>query len=910
MNRKRGKKESSRKAQVATEHMGLAGIVLISVLLLAYFISTGAHTGGLQVKDAIKTLDDSVEGLSNIGGGSADTVTISSPRNVENVSLEDCEIVSDSYRCNSIKVIYSDQKIDYFNMKYYVWGSLEFLKTAGIHHVTLYHDGNMGRILFIECGDGGVNGWEECEYCNENEDCVSENCIGNVCAPKNGIENDCNILRTFYTGTECGKPTEEMECFCKGEYCGDGIVQSGFEEECDFEENPDSCGPGLICNNNCICVDDVPGGPPSVGYCGNGIIEGDEECDWPELDGNECTDFLSYTGGVLGCYREGHANECEFDFGFCTSSVGSCGDGIVGNSPGEECDDNNNLNNDGCDEFCKFEDSDPCDSIVSYWKFDEGFGTTLHDSNQKNDGLIYGGAEWETIKTRINGCNSIYYPGFSSYSNVSDSDDFNFAGDFSIELWAYLEGGSSVKGPLFVHKNLGGYPPSYWSAAGVAIIYDSNVNEILAFVDDGGASWALSISVQKNKWQHIALSANKARDELFLCVSDDSDNINCVNSTSFTTSGTFNANEDIFTGPAGGNYDFTGYIDELAVYDESMIKDRIREHLLRIEGGWKGYCGEGDCYTSHSTGYCGDGIKDGDEECDWPDLDGMECSDFPSYIGGVLNCYRKSHANKCEFNFDFCTHSGSGSCGDGIKDGDEECDGLDFGEESCYSLGYVFGSLECNSTCGIIPRCWMPACWDTIDNDDDILIDYGIENWNDPGCFAWDDFSEKNGYLYCGDGTVTWPEECEDKYDCDWILGGEVCSHRCECVVENYCGDGIIGSGEECDMTGCTGGEICRYCVCVPQNGRDPPSNMPLPPDPPPDCNDLPNAQCAVDGDCPEGSYKISYYKMVGEPPKCELVDVKIINYQKCTRFPSCLCASYTDLIEWDCPEIPPEVPE
>jgi cysteine-rich repeat protein len=152
---------------------------------------------------------------------------------------------------------------------------------------------------------------------------------------------------------------EDYDCVndpnCIQGYCGDGI-KNGLEE-CDFGENPDSCGPGMICNNNCICIDDIPGGPPSGGYCGDGIKDLDEDCDWPDLNGMGCSDFPSYSSGNLDCYKEGHANECEFNFDFCTySNNGICGDGILGNSPGEECDDNNNIDGDGCDSDCKIED--------------------------------------------------------------------------------------------------------------------------------------------------------------------------------------------------------------------------------------------------------------------------------------------------------------------------------------------------------------------------------------------------------------------------------------------------------------------------------------------------------------------------------------------------------------------------
>ncbi len=42
---------------------------------------------------------------------------------------------------------------------------------------------------------------------------------------------------------------------------------------------------------------------------------------------------------------------------------------------------------------------------------------------------------------------------------------------------------------------------------------------------------------------------------------------------------------------------------------------------------------------------------------------------------------------------------GFDTCGDGVKDGQDQCDGADFGGESCSSLGFKAGSLACTPGC-------------------------------------------------------------------------------------------------------------------------------------------------------------------------------------------------------------------
>ena len=65
--------------------------------------------------------------------------------------------------------------------------------------------------------------------------------------------------------------------------------------------------------------------------CGNGMVEGLEECD----DGNLVDD-------------DGCTADCEIEIG-----IGTCGDGTV--DPGEECDDGNLVGNDGCSADCEIE---------------------------------------------------------------------------------------------------------------------------------------------------------------------------------------------------------------------------------------------------------------------------------------------------------------------------------------------------------------------------------------------------------------------------------------------------------------------------------------------------------------------------------------------------------------------------
>jgi cysteine-rich repeat protein len=125
------------------------------------------------------------------------------------------------------------------------------------------------------CGDGILNGAEECD---------------------NG-KNDDDYALTSGCGPGCKLPPR----------CGDGIVQPDYDEVCDDgPENAASADPSVAYGK---CMASCKYG----GFCGDGVVNGIEQCD----------------DGV----NDGTFHTCNPD---CTTSPW-CGDGIVQTENGEEC---------------------------------------------------------------------------------------------------------------------------------------------------------------------------------------------------------------------------------------------------------------------------------------------------------------------------------------------------------------------------------------------------------------------------------------------------------------------------------------------------------------------------------------------------------------------------------------------
>lgn len=208
--------------------------------------------------------------------------------------------------------------------------------------------GNGNDAMQANCGNGQLDGLEECDDGASNSDTQSDAC-----------RTDCRfahcgdgVTDTDETCDDGPQNSDQVPDACRSDCtepaCGDGVVDVTSGELCD--DGNTTSGDG--CSDGCFAE-----------FCGNGVQEGNEVCDDGNfLAGDGCTpDCLSdetcgngYIDAAVGEACD-DGNSTPGDGCSAACALPSCGDGFTDAT--EECDDGNLVSGDGCNQYCTSDES-------------------------------------------------------------------------------------------------------------------------------------------------------------------------------------------------------------------------------------------------------------------------------------------------------------------------------------------------------------------------------------------------------------------------------------------------------------------------------------------------------------------------------------------------------------------------
>ena len=284
-----------------------------------------------------------------------------------------------------------------------------------------------------------------------------------------------------------------------------------------------------------------------------------------------------------------------------------CGNGII--EQGEECDDGNNISGDGCSANCL---SECPDDMISYWKLDEISGTTFDDYFDGNDGTCAGLTCPASISGILNGAQE-FSRSSETRLNIPGSD-FDWASDdsFAIEFW--MNKSSACLGTATSNNNVivGRDPASgsslhWWVGVDCRSGIQGKITFNLRDSAGNGISLTGTTNVIDGDWHHIVVMRDDLANNNSLYV----DGVQQAIGTHDYTSSFYGAGADINVGwlnlaSGGKHFEYTGIVDELAIYNKALSISEILDHYN--SGSGKDYCGV--------VSVCGDGTVDAGEQCD------------------------------------------------------------------------------------------------------------------------------------------------------------------------------------------------------------------------------------------------------------------------------------------------------
>ena len=203
-------------------------------------------------------------------------------------------------------------------------------------------------------------------------------------------------------------------------------------------------------------------------------------------------------------------------------------------------------------------------SLVGYWKFDEGSGTTAADSSGNgNDGTLVNGPTW-IADGKYGG--ALKFDGVNDYVYVRDSDTLDVTNNFTIEHW--FRPNSSINQWDTVTKSVGGgnYEPFRINPANQSqLCFQWSNTSQRNFT-------CFTVNFVTGAWHHIAVTFVNGNVSLYF-------NGTYVDSQTALFTSIYASTGYLFIGTRNGGSNWVnGTIDEVRIYNRALSAEEIWNH--------------------------------------------------------------------------------------------------------------------------------------------------------------------------------------------------------------------------------------------------------------------------------------------------------------------------------------------
>ena len=383
--------------------------------------------------------------------------------------------------------------------------------------------------------------------------------------------------------------------------------------------------------------------------CGDGKINGSDQCDGAALGGKNCQS-LGFAGGSLSC----HGN-CTFN----TAGCYKCGDGKINGS--DQCD-GGALGGKTCQSLGFTGGTLACNS-----------NCTLNSAGcyRCGDGKLNGAEKCDGAALGGKTCKSLGYGSGTLKCNANctlNASGCTKCGNNKVQLPEQCDGtdlnGHTCKTQGFTSGTLKctakcTFDKSACSSPGCG---DGKING-------------------KEQCDGAALAGKTCQSQGFV-----GGTLKCAKNCTFDTASCFKCGDDKINGKE--------QCDGKALGGKTC-------KAMGFAGGVMA-CSKSCTFDASGCFKCGDNKINGADQCDGKALGGKTCKAL-GYVGGTLACKAG-----CTFDTSKCTN-----CGNGKLDGKEACDGAALGGKTCKALGFVGGTLACKPGCTFdTSKCSGAGCGD------------------------------------------------------------------------------------------------------------------------------------------------------------------------------------------------------
>jgi len=204
-------------------------------------------------------------------------------------------------------------------------------------------------------------------------------------------------------------------------------------------------------------------------------------------------------------------------------------------------------------------------TMMGWWKFDEGTGTTATDSSTNGNHGTITGASW-TNDGKV--CKALDFDGSDDYVDCGSDTSLDITDTITVAAWVKLNNGGSDIWYDTVRRQTG-YEISIQRGS-------SGIIEIA--LNDGSWHWYDSVSTINldGTWYHIAFTWEKSTGKVRIYINGNLD----VERNGITNS--LQSTGKLWIGGAGTAWSTYGIIDEVKIYNRALTADEIF-HIYNAE---------------------------------------------------------------------------------------------------------------------------------------------------------------------------------------------------------------------------------------------------------------------------------------------------------------------------------------